>query len=435
MVNLSLDLPPFGRNPNGGSGPRFGRVIGYLLVAAAVFVGGYFTGRRSAFRTPRAVQHAPQPEVATAPPPSSASPEVQAARPAPAEAPAAPAPQAQGPAAGPAVAGSPPPATAPAGVAPAAGEDAGSAAPVTAETAPPPVAAPPPAAVTPPGAPQGPLVRRVSITLYGPLEESVAAALPAGEKAWAEQLTQVMNRILVWSLQISRDARKGDKLEVLYELPTPQPTEIVAVGDGGPSNKEPVVLALRYGSQKLGRLLTAYRFKPEGAPFARYYTNEGREVEEHLVDSPVSDYEQITSLLRDGRRHKGVDFKTPVGTPVRSPFDGQVTRRNWKFSANGNCLEVVDAKTQRHAIFLHLEAAPKDMQPGRAVKKGEIIAKSGNSGHSTAPHLHYQLEDAGGKVLDPFAVLATRRVSLEGAAKAAFEVERSKLDPMLLAGR
>ena len=33
----------------------------------------------------------------------------------------------------------------------------------------------------------------------------------------------------------------------------------------------------------------------------------------------------ITSLLRDGRRHKGVDFKTPVGTEVKATFNGTIT--------------------------------------------------------------------------------------------------------------
>ena len=41
------------------------------------------------------------------------------------------------------------------------------------------------------------------------------------------------------------------------------------------------------------------------------------------------------------------------------------------------------------------------MQKGRAVKKGEEIAASGNSGHSFAPHLHYQIEDASGKRARP----------------------------------
>ncbi len=405
MVNLSLDPPPFGSSQNSGGG--FGRYLAYLIVLAVGLAGGFVAGRKTA-------RHASPPTAVHPAAPVSVMPQ--------------------------AVAGGMVPSTAAVGEmvpvpAPAAGVAAlvAAAVPAASTAAPPLAPSTSPSAAT--SAPQVALLRRISVTLRGPLEDSVSAALAPGDRAWAEQLTQVMNRILVWSLQISRDARKGDQLEVLYELPTLQPSAVVAVGDTGPIGKEPVVLALRYGSQKLGRLITAYRFKPESAPFARYYTSEGVEVEEHLVDGPVSDYEQVTSLLRDGRRHKGVDFKTPVGTPVRSPFDGQITRRNWHFGVNGNCIEVVDAKTGRHAIFLHLESVPKEMQPGRKVTRGEVVARSGNSGHSTAPHLHYQLEAPDGRILDPFAVLATRKVALEGSARAAFEGERSRLDPMLVAGR
>jgi murein DD-endopeptidase len=399
MVNLSIDPPPFPGGRGSGGGGLF-RWLAFGLVLVAGVAGGFYAGRRTA-------PHAPEMG--------------RELRPAPAASAGAPAPAAGGVAVAPPQPGSP--GATPAPVAPA---PAVAAAPAATGQA-----APPAPAATPPGAPQGPLVRRVAVTLRGPLEESVAAAMPPAEKAWAEQLTQVVNRLLVWNLHVSKDARKGDKLEVLYELPTAAPSEVQAIGDAGPATKEPVVLALRYGSQKLGKLLTAYRFKPEGSSFAHYYTSEGVDVEEHLVDGPIDSWEQVTSLLRDGRRHKGVDFKTPVGTPVKAPFDGTVTRRNWKFSANGNCLEIEGAGGKR-AIFLHLEAVPKEMQPGRKVTKGEVVAKSGNSGHSTAPHLHYQLESPDGKVLDPFSVHATRSVKLDGAAKAAFDQERQRLDPMLV---
>jgi len=408
MVNLSLDPPPFGSSHDSGGG--FGRYLAYLIVLAVGLAGGFVAGRKTA-------PHAP--------PPTAVHPVAPASAVSPAAAPgmSGGVVAATSTVAAPVTSPVPAPATGAAALAPAGLPAASTAVP---SLAPPSI---------PASSPQGPFLRRIAVTLRGPLEDSVSAALPPGERAWAEQLTQVVNRILVWSLRISRDARRGDQLEVLYELPTLQPSAVVAVGDTGPAGKEPVVLALRYGSQKLGRLITAYRFKPESAPFARYYTSEGVEVEDHLLEGPVSDYEQVTSLLRDGRRHKGVDFKTPVGTPVRSPFDGQITRRNWHFGVNGNCIEVVDAKTGRHAIFLHLESVPKEMQPGRKVARGEVVARSGNSGHSTAPHLHYQLEAPDGRILDPFVVMATKKVALEGSAKAAFEGERSRLDPTPVAGR
>ena len=73
------------------------------------------------------------------------------------------------------------------------------------------------------------------------------------------------------------------------------------------------------------------------------------------------------------------------------------------------------------------------MQKGRAVRKGEQIAVSGNSGHSFAPHLHYQIEAPGGRVLDPFTVHRTRREALPPADLPAFEAERARLDALLAA--
>jgi len=328
----------------------------------------------------------------------------ESARPAPApQAPAQPA------------AAAPLPAAAPASTPPAAGAPAPLAVAVVPAVTSPPGAAAPAAATGP---------RRLSVTVSGPLEESIAAVLGPGQQAVAAELTQVVNRLLVWSLQASKDARRGDRLEILWRPAPP--------GGSGPTrSQEPVVEALRYDSQKLGKTFAAYRWQAPGAKYPRYLDASGTEIEGRLVGGPIREYEQVTSLVKDGRRHKGVDFRTPIGTPVYAPFDGVIERRNWKFSANGNCLDLRDPATGRHAIFLHLDVVPKSMARGRAVKKGELIAESGNSGHSTAPHLHYQLEDGSGEVLDPFKVHATTRESLPAADRAAFDAERARLDARL----
>jgi murein DD-endopeptidase MepM/ murein hydrolase activator NlpD len=396
MVNLSLDSPRRGAR---GGGPSFlGRVlfVGALLLLGAV--GGFYAGRfweRRVVGTPAPVAAAEQ--VPPSPP---------AAAPAPAPAPGAPADVAAQ------VAGAPA-ATPPAASAPGAAQ-----------------AAPLPA---PASAPAPSPVRRASVLLKGSLEESLAAALAPADKAHATQLTQVVNRLLVWHLQVAREGQKGDRMELLWEPPPPlapaDPNSLVA---GLPATKEPVVHAVRYGSQRLGKEIAAYRFQPEGSRWARYYQPDGTELEERLVEPVVADYEQVTSLLRDGRKHEGVDFKTPTGTPVYAPFDGVVTKRNWNFRYNGNCLELADSKTGRRAIFLHLDVLPKEIAVGKRVAKGELIAASGNSGRSYAPHLHYQLEDANGRVLDPFVIHATKRLALEGPQRAAFDAARARLDPLML---
>jgi murein DD-endopeptidase MepM/ murein hydrolase activator NlpD len=200
--------------------------------------------------------------------------------------------------------------------------------------------------------------------------------------------------------------------------------------------QEPLVSALRFQSAKFGRTFEAYRFKPAGAQFARFYGPDGSDLELRLEPSPLDTWEQITSLLKDGRRHKGVDFKTPVGTPVKATFDGTITRKNWFFRGNGNSLEVTQtASPHTRAIFLHLSELPRTLTVGTKVKTGEVIAHSGNSGHSFAPHLHYQLMSPSDRVLDPFEVQATRKVNLAAAEKPALTEQVTKYRSMMTTTR
>jgi murein DD-endopeptidase MepM/ murein hydrolase activator NlpD len=271
------------------------------------------------------------------------------------------------------------------------------------------------APVAPP-LPTGP--RFLSVRIDGPLEAGLVAG--AGSDT-GPALTQVVKRVMVWWLAVPGDLRKGDLLEVVYE---PQP------------GQEPLVSALRFQSAKFGRTFEAYRFKPAGAQFARFYGPDGSDLELRLEPSPLDTWEQITSLLKDGRRHKGVDFKTPVGTPVKATFDGTITRKNWFFRGNGNSLEVTQtAAPHTRAIFLHLSELPRTLTVGTKVKVGEVIAHSGNSGHSFAPHLHYQLMSPSDRVLDPFEVQATRKVNLAAAEKPALTEQVTKYRSMMTTTR
>lgn len=253
----------------------------------------------------------------------------------------------------------------------------------------------------------------LSAVLVGSLDQTVEGASPPSV---GPALAMVVARLLVWWMQPAHDARPGDRLDLLYDTPPGQ---------------EPLILALVYRSQKNAAEYRAYRYQAPGARFARYYRSDGSELEERLVGGPIEDYEQVTSLLRDGRGHKGVDFKAPLGTPVKSPVNGTILRRNWHWRANGNSLEIVDAQSGRHAIFLHLEEVPKAMKVGVKVHVGEQIALSGNTGHTTAPHLHYQLMSPDGRVLDPFKIHKIERRSLPVSQVGAFKAEAARLDALL----
>ncbi|WP_028805492.1 M23 family metallopeptidase [Streptomyces sp. 142MFCol3.1] len=94
--------------------------------------------------------------------------------------------------------------------------------------------------------------------------------------------------------------------------------------------------------------------------------------------------------------HTGIDFPVSYGTPVMAATDGTV-RTQWN-SAYGNMM-IVTAKDGTETWYCHLSTYK--VASGTAVKAGDQIAFSGNSGNSTGPHLHFEVRPAGGSAIDP----------------------------------
>lgn len=87
------------------------------------------------------------------------------------------------------------------------------------------------------------------------------------------------------------------------------------------------------------------------------------------------------------RMHHGQDFGVLSGTPVYAPADGVVKSRNGK-TGYGNTV-ILDHGYGIKTIFAHLSRYA--VKPGDEVKRGDLIAYSGNTGRSTGPHLHYEV--------------------------------------------
>jgi murein DD-endopeptidase len=230
-------------------------------------------------------------------------------------------------------------------------------------------------------------------TLRGTVDHSLARTFQHEAGDAGDALSGTFARLFVWDLNLRRDLQKGDTLGVVWRTKT----------DGLPE-----IAAASLHSQKRGAL-TAYRWKAQDDEFASFWRLDGTEVPHRLKDGPLADYEQITSLLKDRPSHKGMDFKTPVGTEVTTPRAGTVTRANWNWGSNGNCIEIRNDDGVL-AKYLHLSA--NKVVEGARVTAGQVIALTGNTGHSTAPHLHYQL-DKGDKTIDPLDYHGTLRRTLE----------------------
>jgi murein DD-endopeptidase MepM/ murein hydrolase activator NlpD len=84
-------------------------------------------------------------------------------------------------------------------------------------------------------------------------------------------------------------------------------------------------------------------------------------------------------------RHRGCDFRAKIGTTVRAPHNGEVIFAK-HLKAFGGTL-VIDHGQGIQTLYFHLS---KILLPvGAWVKRGEVIARTGNSGISSGPHLHW----------------------------------------------
>jgi len=225
-------------------------------------------------------------------------------------------------------------------------------------------------------------------------------------------VSAVYSRLFMWDLDLRKDLQKGDEVTVVYRVDEAGDVEM------------PVAW---YKSQKLGRTLKAYAYQAEGDSYSSYWYEDGTEVPLRLVGGPIEDYDQITSLLKDRPTHQGMDFKTDVGSQILAPKAATVTRVNWNWANNGNCVELRFADGTM-AKFLHLDKV--DVQAGQHVKSGQILARSGNTGKSTAPHLHYELDRAG-KTVDPLDYHDTMRRQMPVGSTDGFGQTRNKADALI----
>ncbi len=99
---------------------------------------------------------------------------------------------------------------------------------------------------------------------------------------------------------------------------------------------------------------------------------------------------RITSYYgpRWGRVHEGLDFAAPMGSPIRAVSSGRVVYSGW---ATGYGYVVI-IEHQKGLRTLYAHNSKLLVSVGESVGRGEVISRSGNTGNSTGPHLHLEVQ-------------------------------------------
>ncbi|MBO5934196.1 MAG: M23 family metallopeptidase [Clostridia bacterium] len=116
------------------------------------------------------------------------------------------------------------------------------------------------------------------------------------------------------------------------------------------------------------------------------------------VSSSVSGYKNVTSSLGNRNdpisgekaQHKGIDIGIPTGSAVLATYGGVVKFvSNNTNTARGKYVVIYHDDIDLTSVYQHLSSY--SVKVGQTVSKGQVIAKSGNTGKSTGPHLHFEL--------------------------------------------
>lgn len=116
-----------------------------------------------------------------------------------------------------------------------------------------------------------------------------------------------------------------------------------------------------------------------------------------LTQLTASFGERVHPFYKTMSQHEGVDYSVPVGTAVFVTADGTVKSMVTKGQTSGLSI-TIDHGNGYETVYSHLYKVVA--QPGKRVSRGDIIAFSGSSGLSFAPHLHYEVRYKG-EALDP----------------------------------
>lgn len=97
---------------------------------------------------------------------------------------------------------------------------------------------------------------------------------------------------------------------------------------------------------------------------------------------------RIHPVYKVKKMHTGIDFAAPIGTPIYATADGVIDELQVSFSGYGKMIEI-DHGFGYRTRYAHMHDFA--VRRGQRVKRGELIGYVGNTGLSTAPHLHYEV--------------------------------------------
>jgi murein DD-endopeptidase MepM/ murein hydrolase activator NlpD len=224
-----------------------------------------------------------------------------------------------------------------------------------------------------------------------------------------QQIAGLISDVFAWDIDFYLYPRKGDRIAVMYER-CYKNGKFVQCGN---------ILAARY----VGKHKTFSAFLFDDGEFSGYYDETGNPLKKMFLRTPLK-FGRMTSsysirrfhpVSKRYRAHTGIDYGAATGTAILATANGRVTFSGRK-SGYGK-LMIVQHANGYQTYYGHCSRLLK--KPGQRVEQGQVIARVGQTGLATGPHVHYEVR-VNGKPINPNTVKQSRGKPLKPESLARF---------------
>ena len=235
--------------------------------------------------------------------------------------------------------------------------------------------------------------------MNGEMHASETAQLREANRIQQEQILLVSKRASALQQDLDSLRRAEDGLRAIVGAPPAAADETVQEGVVAPTGGEqhtPTTADLSEALEMIEERLSTRRSSIDllaetmrrEFPGAASYASDSAP---HTTPSiwPAAGYVSSPYGLRfNGTEfHQGIDIAADMGTPIVATADGVVTAAGW----NGGYGNMVDVDHGGGIVTRYGHASALAVTVGQQVRRGEVIAYVGSTGHSTGPHVHYEV--------------------------------------------
>jgi len=229
-------------------------------------------------------------------------------------------------------------------------------------------------------------------------------------------------RLLKNEVNFRKDLKKDTKFRILFK--------VLENSSGTTLNKGEILYASLSTGKKEYNL---YKFKNK--KHDDYFLEDGNVIDSAFFTKPIpgarvsSGYGyRIHPITGRKKFHRGIDFAAKKGTSIKAAASGVIYKE--AMSRGYGRFIIIKHNNKFSTLYAHMHNFNSNVKIGRYVKKGEIIGYVGNTGLSTAPHLHYEVRQYNVPI-NPKQINMHSSDTLKGKHLVAFKSQKKRINSII----